>query len=91
MRTVGSLLLAILAFAMVIAVIKMVIVAIVVAGLIFRTKITVGLLAIGGVLTFTAAFPWIALPLLATGAVVAVVRFVRRDRAVALLEDPEQE
>lgn len=68
----GRFILAILAFGAALAVIKMVIVALVIAGLIFRTRVTIGLLLIGGWLTLTAANPVVGLGLAAALIVVAV-------------------
>jgi predicted phage tail protein len=87
----ARLILAIIAFVLAIAVIKMVIVALVIAGLIFRTKETVGLLAIGGAFTFIAAFPAIGLSLLAIGIVAAIVHSMKKDKAVTAIDDPPQE
>lgn len=70
----ARLLLAIIVFAMVVAVLKMVVVALVIAGLIFRTKETIGLLVIGAALAFTAAFPLVALVLAAVIGLWALLR-----------------
>lgn len=73
----GRLILAILAFVLAIAVLKMIIIAIVLAGLIFRTKATIGLLFLGGFLTLLAAQPLIGLGLLA---VIAIAAFIHNGR-----------
>ncbi len=53
----GRLILAIIVFALTIAALKMVIVALVLAGLIFRTKQTLGVLLMGGTYSLVAAYP----------------------------------
>ena len=70
----ARLILAIVAFVLALAVLKMVIVVIVIAGLIFRTKETIGLLLLGGFLTLLAAQPLIGLGLLGIAAIVKAVR-----------------
>ncbi|EQB17812.1 hypothetical protein L284_06430 [Novosphingobium lindaniclasticum LE124] len=52
-----------MAFALVAAVAKMVIVALVIGGLIFRTKETIGLLLLGGLFTLMSKHPAIGIPL----------------------------
>ena len=65
-------LLALVVFALAVAILKMVIVALIIAGLIFRTRETIGLLLLGGLITLIAAQPFIGLGLLVVFAVVAV-------------------
>ena len=65
--------LAILAFGAIMAIFQMVIIAIVIAGLIFRTKETLCLLLIGGFITLLGSHPVIALVLLALFVAAAIV------------------
>ncbi len=48
---------ALVAFVAALAILKMILVALVIAGLIFRTKTTLGLLLLGGLGTLTASYP----------------------------------
>lgn len=75
----ARLILAIIAFAMAAAVLKMVILALVLAGLIFRTRVTVGLLLLGGMLTFVAAYPLVALGLATVAGLFLLVRAASSD------------
>ncbi|RYG89851.1 MAG: hypothetical protein EON59_00985 [Alphaproteobacteria bacterium] len=90
-------LLAIVAFVLAIAVLKMVIAALIIAGLIFRTKETIGLILLFGLLAVIRAAPLLGLGLLALVIVMAVVLKKREARALrqagrALLsDDPDQE
>ncbi len=97
-RIVGAL----IAFALVFAIFKLVIIALVVAGLIFRTKETIFLLLIGGLLSLIAAFPVAGLGLLAIIVVAAIVNVARKQpsrdqpeptllRIKRDLDDPDQE
>ena len=61
----GRLIVALIIFALAVAVLKMVILAAIIAGLIFRTQATVGLLMIGGLLTLLQTHPAIGFTLLA--------------------------
>jgi hypothetical protein len=83
--------LAIIAFVLALAVIKMVIIALVIAGLIFRTKITIGLLLLGGLLTLIAAQPILGLGLTGVLIWVGVTMKKREEKAQLALEDPDQE
>lgn len=88
----GRLILAIIAFAMAIAVLKMVIVALVLAGLIFRTKQTLGLLLLGGTLSLIAAYPptlFIIAGLFILAAIIKAVKDKKPDAPPAL-EDHSQ-
>ncbi|VXC65709.1 hypothetical protein [Sphingomonas sp. 8AM] len=69
--------LTIIALVLAITVIKAAIIALVVAGLIFRTQQTIGLLAIGGLATLVGAYPPIGLGLVAVLIIAAVARAVR--------------
>jgi hypothetical protein len=77
----ARIILALLAFAMVMAVLKMVIVALVVAGLIFRTKETIGLLMLGGTIALIKTYPAVGLGLLAAAFVAVIVQVRRNKRA----------
>lgn len=77
----GRLVLAIIAFAMAIAVVKLVIVALMIAGLIFRTKETIGLLILLGLWALLKAYPAIGFSLLGMIAIVAVVRAFKAEPA----------
>lgn len=85
------LILAIVAFILAMAVIKMIIVALVLAGLLFRTKETLGLLLIGGLLTLIAAHPILGLIALAAVITIGVIMKKREDREIKALDDPDQE
>lgn len=85
------LILAIVAFILAMAVIKMIIVALVLAGLIFRTKETLGLLLIGGLLTLIAAHPILGPTALAAVITIGVIMKQREDREVKALDVPDQE
>ncbi len=89
--TLTRLILAIFAFALAMVVIKMIIVALVIAGLIFRTKETIGLLLIGGLLTLIAAQPLLGLGITAALITTGVVLKNRERKAELALEDPDQE
>lgn len=81
--------LAIIAFAMALAVIKAIIIAIVVAGLVFRTRETIALLVLGGLITFVSAYPIAGFALLGVFIVMAIVKASKKSSAepVAVLED----
>lgn len=69
--------LTIIALVLAITVIKAAIIALVVAGLIFRTQQTIGLLALGGLITLVGTYPLIGLGLVAVLIITAVARAVR--------------
>ncbi|SFR84765.1 hypothetical protein [Sphingomonas jatrophae] len=71
---VVRLILAIVAFALAMAVLQMALVGLVLAGLIFRPKETIGLLLICGTISLFAAHPYICLGLLAAGGLVALAK-----------------
>lgn len=85
----GRLLLAIIAFTMAMAVLKMVVIAIVIAGLIFRTKETCALLLFGGFLTLLSAHPAIALGLLGFMIVAAIFLAPKKGGEPQLEDQPE--
>jgi len=94
----GRLLLAILAFAMVMAIIKMVLIALLIAGLIFRTKETIGFLLIAGMFHLISIHPIAGLSLLGVIILLAVANAMKSNKAdsrsIAFdrgLDDPEQE
>jgi ABC-type transport system involved in multi-copper enzyme maturation permease subunit len=74
------------------AAIKLAIIALVIAGLIFRTRTTVGLLLIGGLMTLIGAYP---LQCLAVGAISIVISlYFKRKESAAManaLDAPGQE
>lgn len=74
------LILAIIAFCMAIALTKAVIVALVVAGLIFRTQQTIGLLLLGGLLTLIATYPPVGFGIVAILIVMAIVKAAKRKK-----------
>lgn len=76
---------------MAIAFIKLAIIALVIAGLIFRTKETLGLLFIGGLLTLIAAHPILGLGAVAVTITIGVIMKKREERQVKALDDPDQE
>ncbi len=67
----------IIALVLAITVIKAAIIALVIAGLIFRTQQTIGLLALGGLITLVGTYPLIGSGLVAILITAAVVRAVR--------------
>lgn len=69
--------LTIVALVLAITVIKAAIVALIIAGLIFRTQQTIGLLAFGGLITLVGTYPLIGLGLVALLLVAAITRAVR--------------
>lgn len=86
----GRIIMAILAFALVFAVFKMIIIALVLAGLIFRTKETICLLIFGGLWHLLAAYPAAGFALIGLFIVMAIVKACKKDSStppVALLED----
>ena len=86
----GRLVLAFLVFVAALAVIKAVIVALILAGLIFRTKATLGLLFIGAMLTLIAAQPLLGLGVVAVIVIVAIVKSSKGDSATPVIEDQSQ-
>lgn len=86
----GRFILAIIAFAMVVAVIKMVIVGLIIAGLIFRTQITIGLLCLGGIITLIGTNPPLGIGLVVVLIIVAVV-MAKKNPPNPELDDPAQE
>lgn len=87
---------AIIAFALAIAVLKMLIIALLIAGLIFRPTETVGLLIIGGLFTLFATYPVAGIALLALAAVAGIVHVARQESDPKTLlerqmDDPDQE
>lgn len=68
--------LTIIALVLAITVIKAAIIALVVAGLIFRPQQTIGLLALGGLTTLVGAYPPIGFGLVAILVITALVRAV---------------
>ncbi len=85
------LILAIVAFFMAIALVKAVIVALVVAGLIFRTQQTIGLLALGGLLTLIATYPPVGFGIVAVLIVMAIVKAAKGRKEVPAIEDHSQQ
>ena len=83
--------LAIVAFSVAMALLKLVIVALVIAGLIFRTKETIGFLLLGGMVALISANPVVGLALLALIIVIAAVTHAKRSASRQALEDPDQE
>lgn len=69
--------LTIIALLLAITVIKAAIIALVVAGLVFRTQQTIGLLALGGLMTLVGTCPLVGLGLVAILIITAVARAVR--------------
>lgn len=70
----ARLFLAFVVFTMAAVVLKMVLIGLVLAGLIFRTKETIGLLILGGLWTLFKAYP---VPCFVVGGVTGVIVFVR--------------
>lgn len=87
----GRLILAIIAFVLALAVIKAVIIALVIAGLIFRTKVTIGLLLLGGLLTLIAAQPILGLGVTGVLIWVGVTMKKKEEKQALALEDADQE
>lgn len=85
------LVLAIAAFFLALAVIKAVIVALIIAGLIFRTKETIGLLLILGLFALIAAHPVLGLAATAGVITIGVIYKNREDKSALPIEDPDQE
>lgn len=83
--------LAIFALAMIMAAIKLAIVALIIGGLIFRTKETIGLLVLGGLFTLIAAHPIAGLSVLAGTITIGVILKERECRKAQALDDPAQE
>ncbi|WP_294197300.1 hypothetical protein [uncultured Sphingomonas sp.] len=75
---------------MAIALIKAVIVALVVAGLIFRTQQTIGLLALGGLLTLIANYPPVGFGIVTLLIVMAIIKAVKSKGDVSAIEDNSQ-
>lgn len=69
--------LAFLLFGMIIAAAKLAILVLVLVGLIFRTKETIGLLLVGGTITLIGKYPLIGWSLLAVVIVAAIAKAVR--------------
>jgi hypothetical protein len=85
------LILAIVAFVLAMSVLKMIIIALILAGLIFRTKETIGLLVILTILALIRTYPAITLGSLAA---IALVSFLYKKRGEAMaraIDDPDQE
>jgi len=76
---VARIILALLVFGAVVAILKLVLLALVLAGLIWRTKETIGLLLFGGMLTLAGKYPLIGWPLLIIVVVVAIAKAMRSD------------
>lgn len=79
--------LAIIIFCMAITLVKAVIVALVIAGLIFRTQQTIGLLALGGLLTLIATYPPIGIGIVLILIVMAIIKAAKGRREVSAIED----
>ncbi len=77
----GRLLVALMVFGLALAVIKLVIVAIVLAGLIFRPKETCGILLVGGWFTLTKAYPIAGFGLLAFFIIAGIVMAVKKGKS----------
>ena len=75
----GRIILFLLVFGAVVTAFKLAILALVLAGLIFRTKETIGLLLLGVTFTLISKYPLIGWPLLATVVIVAIVQAMRDD------------
>jgi hypothetical protein len=75
-RIIGALIVA----AMVVTAIKIAIILLIVAGLIFRTKETLGLLLVLGVLSLITHFPWVFVGILGVAGIVAIYRAVRKPK-----------
>lgn len=88
----GRLILTIIAIAMAIAALKLAIIALLTAGLIFRTKETVGLLLIGGAISLVAAYPPIVFIVAGLFVIAALIKASKSDKpnAIAALEDRSQ-
>ena len=71
--------LALLVFGAVVTIFKLVFLALILAGLIFRTKETIGLLLVGGTITLIGKYPLIGWSLLAVVIVAAIAKVVRSD------------
>lgn len=81
-----------MAFAMIMAILKMVILALIIGGLIFRTKQTVGLLAIGGILSLIAFSPILGFGLVAALITAGIMKNKeKRDAAAAaaMFDEPQ--
>ena len=79
--TVARLILAIVAFALALAVIKLATLALIVAGLIFRPTTTIGLLALLGLLALVRAQPAIGIGAVAVFVVAAIAIKVKEAKA----------
>lgn len=75
-RILGALMIA----GLVIAALKVAIILIVLAGLIFRTKETVAVLLVLGILSLIAHFPWVFAGLLGVAGIVAIYRAVTKPK-----------
>lgn len=73
----GRIILALLVFGAVVTIFKLVILGLILAGLIFRTKETIGLLLLGGMITLIGAYPLIGWPLVAVVVAVAIAKAMR--------------
>lgn len=89
--TAGRLFLIIIALAMAIAAIKLAILALLIAALIFRPSETVGLLIVFGLFALVWAHPVIGLGAVAATITLGFIMKQREDRAVKALDDPDQE
>ena len=89
--TVTRLLLAIVALSMAIAFVHLAIMALIIAGLIFRTKETLVLLFVGSALTLIAAHPIVASSAIAATIVAVVLVKGHEQRQLKMIEDPDQE
>ena len=87
----ARLILAIVFALLALAAIKMVIIALIIAGLIFRTTTTIGLLTLGGLLNFTAAHPVLGLAITAALITTGIIFKQREEQVQLVLEDPDQE
>lgn len=79
-REVIRLALVVIAFSLAITAIKAVIAGLVVAGLIFRTQQTIGLLALGGLLTLIATFPLVGVSLVLILIVIVIAKKASKGR-----------
>lgn len=73
------------------AAIKLAIVALVIAGLIFRTRETIGLLLIGSLFSLIATYPVAGLSVLTGAITIGVIMKEREYRKARALDDPAQE
>lgn len=73
----GRIILALLVFGAMVTIFKLVILGLVLAGLVFRTKETLGLLLIGGIITLIGRYPLIGWSLLAVVIVAAIANAMR--------------